>query len=193
MFFEKREVERVKTGVSLVCFSLSGLLLACSPAQLPTNSSTSSSAQPEQSVMNSTSTEPAAGQRLPITAQATIADRVIQLEVAQTPQQQATGLMYRPSLSGDRGMLFPFQQPRFASFWMKNVVIPLDMVFLYKGRVVAIEDSAPPCDTDPCPTYGPQTLVDQVLELRGGRASELGLKVGDRIKIQALQSAFAQP
>ena len=193
MFFEKREAERVKTGVSLGCFSLSGLLLACSPAQLPTNPSTPNSAQPEQSVMNSTSTEQATGQRLPITAQATIADRVIQLEVAQTPKQQATGLMYRPSLASDRGMLFPFQQPRFASFWMKNVMIPLDMVFLYQGRVVAIENSAPPCATEPCPTYGPQTLVDQVIELRGGRASELGLKVGDRIKIQTLQSASAQP
>lgn len=192
MFFEKREVEWVKTGVSLMCFSLSGLLLACSPAQLPTNSSTPNSAQPEQPVMT-TSTEQAAGQRLPITAQATIANRVIQLEVAQTPQQQATGLMYRPSLASDRGMLFPFQQPRFASFWMKNVVIPLDMVFLYQGKVVAIENSAPPCATEPCPTYGPQAPVDQVIELRGGRASELGLKVGDRIKIQTLQSASAQP
>lgn len=192
MFFEKREAEQVTTGVSLLCFSLSGLLLACSPAQLPTNSSTPNSAPLEQHVMT-TSTEQSAGQRLPITAQATIANRVIQLEVAQTPQQQATGLMYRPSLASDRGMLFPFQQPRFASFWMKNVVIPLDMVFLYQGKVVAIENSAPPCATEPCPTYGPPAPVDQVIELRGGLASELGLKVGDRIKIQTLQSASAQP
>lgn len=194
MFFAKHEAERVKVGVSGLCFSLSGLLLACSPAQLP-NPSSSTPQVPESQppAINTTMpSEPAAAQRLPITAQATIANQVIQLEVAKTPQQQATGLMYRSSLASDRGMLFAFQPPRFVGFWMKNVKIPLDMVFLYQGKVVAIQKSAPPCVAEPCPTYGPQSPVDQVIELRGGRASELGVKVGDRVKIQMLQSTPAR-
>jgi uncharacterized membrane protein (UPF0127 family) len=110
----------------------------------------------------------------------------IQLEVAQTPEQQAMGLMFRSELADDRGMLFPFDRPRFTRFWMRNVEIPLDMIFMNGDEVVAIADSVPPCTETPCPTYGPDVPVSQVIELRGGRAAELGLEVGDRITIQPL-------
>jgi uncharacterized protein len=95
------------------------------------------------------------------------------------------GLMFRPALPDDRGMLFPMNPPRQVQFWMRNVPVALDMVFLYEGKVKRIT-TAPPCPDDQmrCPTYGPITLVDQVLELRAGRAEELNLKVGDRITIQ---------
>ncbi|NEP16388.1 MAG: DUF192 domain-containing protein [Leptolyngbya sp. SIO4C1] len=127
------------------------------------------------------------GQILPITAQAAVGSEVIQLEVAQTAEQQATGLMYRTALADNRGMLFPFESPRRTAFWMKNVPIALDMVFLLNGRVQAIQAEAPPCATEPCPVYGPsRLLVDQVIELRGGRAAELGLEPGDRIEISSL-------
>jgi uncharacterized protein len=135
------------------------------------------------------------GQKLPITAIAEIAGKTIQLEVAKTPEQQATGLMFRESLAGDRGMLFPFENERIARFWMKNVPISLDMIFLNNNSIVGIAADAPPCQTDPCPVYGPETstdqviLVDQVLELRGGRAAELGLKTGDKINIKLLNSS----
>jgi len=69
---------------------------------------------------------------------------------------------------------------------MKNTKIPLDMVFLKDGEVKAIEANVPPCTTDPCPSYGPQTSIDQVIELRGGRAAELGLRVGDRVSVKFL-------
>jgi len=124
------------------------------------------------------------GQSLPIAAKVTIGDQVIQLEVAKSPNEQAIGLMYRSQLAPDRGMLFPFSPARQVSFWMKNVLINLDMVFLQNGKVVAIASNVPPCKTDPCPMYGPQEIVDQVIELRGGRAKELGLKPGDRLTIQ---------
>ncbi len=133
------------------------------------------------------------GQKLPISAQAIIAGRTIGLEVARTPQQQAMGLMYRTTLADDRGMLFPFEPPQPVSFWMKNVRIPLDMIFLRDGEVKAIAASVPPCTAEPCPTYGPPTAVNQVIELRGGRAAELGLKVGDRVKIKFLDSKRLQP
>lgn len=127
------------------------------------------------------------GQSLPVSAQATIGERLIGLEVARTRQQQATGLMGRTSLADDRGMLFEFKPPQSVSFWMKNVRIPLDMVFLKNGRVEAIASSVPPCSAEPCPTYGPDgTTIDQVIELRGGRAAELGLKVGETVKIRYL-------
>ena len=126
------------------------------------------------------------GQMLPITASAEIGGETINLEVAQTPEQQAIGLMFRESLADNRGMLFPFQQERTARFWMKNVSISLDMIFLNGDLVVGIAKDVPGCKLDPCPTYGPKALVDRVIELRGGRAEELGIEVGDKISIERL-------
>ena len=131
---------------------------------------------------------PKLGQTLPISAHAIIAGRKFELEVARTQQQQATGLMYRTSLADNRGMLFTFQSPRPARFWMKNTRIPLDMIFLRDGKVQAIASAVPPCNTTTCPTYGPNSAIDQVIELRGGLATEVGLKVGDQVKIKFLNS-----
>ncbi len=128
--------------------------------------------------------QPTAGQMLPITAKTTIDRQTIKLEVARTPQEQAIGLMFRESLQRDRGMLFPFESARIARFWMKNVSIPLDMVFLKGDRVVDIAINVPPCKTESCPVYGPDLLVDRVLELPGGKSQELGLKPGDKIVIE---------
>lgn len=133
------------------------------------------------------------GQTLPISAQAIIAGRIIELEVAQTQQQQATGLMYRITLPDNRGMLFSFDSPQPVRFWMKNVRIPLDMIFLKDGEVKAISASVPPCTAEPCPTYGPGTVVNQVIELRGGRAAELGVKVNDKVNIKFLDSRHLRP
>ncbi len=124
------------------------------------------------------------GQMLPLSAQINVANQVIQLEVARTAAQQEIGLMYRTELAKDRGMVFLFDSPRRVGFWMKNTLIPLDMVFLLKGKVQAISNNAQPCKADPCPIYGSNALVDQVIELRAGRAKELGLKQGDRILLQ---------
>lgn len=157
------------------------LLISCSqqtPAKVPhTNVS-----QTPASVNN-------LGQKLPISAVATIPDGTqIQLEVALTRQQQAMGLMYRPALPDNRGMLFTFPSPQPVNFWMKNVPVPLDMVFMRKGVIQYVEASAPPCEKEPCPTYGPRTLIDQVIELRSGRAAELGLKKGDKVTINSIES-----
>lgn len=129
------------------------------------------------------------GQMLPITATAEIGEATIQLEVAQTPEQQATGLMFRESLPDNRGMLFPFEFERTARFWMKNVPVSLDMIFLNGDRIVGIANNVPPCESNPCPVYGPEALVDKVIELRGGRAAELGIEVNDEISISLLNSS----
>jgi uncharacterized membrane protein (UPF0127 family) len=126
------------------------------------------------------------GQQLPIAATMTIGDDVIELEVAQSEEQQAMGLMYRTQLAPNRGMLFPFSPPRVARFWMKNTLIPLDMIFLYQGQIQAILPNVPPCHRDPCPVYGPFKEIDQVIELAEGQAKVLNLTVGDRLTIQSV-------
>lgn len=166
---------------------------AASPAQAPVSSETNpgsplSEEVPETSPMNRQLI--AQGQILPVTAEVQLGDQIIGLEVAQTPQQQAIGLMARASLADDRGMLFPFEPARPVSFWMKNVLIPLDMVFVYNGEIVAIASNVPPCETNPCPTYGPgQQAIDYVIELRGGLAEELGIEAGDPVEIEWLETS----
>ena len=167
-----------------------GLLVLGCAATPPATSSNPAVSSPAPVSSPSPAATPIAhaGQSLPITAQVVIGAQTIQLEVAKTPEQQAMGLMFRTELAPDRGMLFPFDPPRPVSFWMKNVAINLDMVFLRDGKVVDIASQVPPCTTDPCPVYGPAKTVeiDQVIELRGGRAAELGLKVGDRLVVKSL-------
>jgi uncharacterized membrane protein (UPF0127 family) len=89
-------------------------------------------------------------------------------------------------------MLFSFANPQPVKFWMKNVPVALDMVFIRNGVVQYIQASAPPCGIEPCPTYGPNVLIDQVIELRSGRAAELGLDKGDQVKIDFLTSEISQ-
>ncbi len=126
---------------------------------------------------------------LPLSAQVTIGENNILLEVAKTPAEQAQGLMFRTALSGDRGMLFQFPEPRIARFWMKNTLIPLDMIFLQDGKVKRIIANVPPCKADPCPSYGPMIdEVNQVLELRAGRAEELGLEVNQVLEFLPLEN-----
>ncbi|QMS90587.1 DUF192 domain-containing protein [Nostoc edaphicum CCNP1411] len=163
--------------LSLLSILLSIFLMGCSmptTAKPPSLTSGSQTPAPEN-----------LGQTLPISAKAIVPNgTTIKLEVAQTPEQQAMGLMYRPALPDDRGMLFGFPSAQPVSFWMKNVPVPLDMVFLQNGVVKYIQASAPPCTSQPCPTYGPNTPIDKVIELRSGRAAELNLKVGDTVKIE---------
>ncbi len=132
---------------------------------------------------------PTGGQILPVEATVAIGSQVIYLEVARTPGQQQIGLMFRQFVGSQCGMLFPFDPPRPVGFWMKNVPIFLDMVFLRDGVVREIAADVPPCMQEPCPLYGPREPIDRVIELAGGRAAELGLAVGDRLTIQPLAEA----
>ena len=107
------------------------------------------------------------------------------IEIASTTEEIERGLMYRKSLCQTCGMLFNFPASQKLSFWMKNTLIPLDMVFVSNGVVKYIGAQIQPCPADPCPSYGPEPKVDidGVIELASGRAAELRLKVGDRLKI----------
>ena len=102
------------------------------------------------------------------------------VEVARTPEQQAQGLMNRQSLERVCGMIFPFQTERVASFWMKNTLIPLDLIFIRAdGTITNIEANTVPLSEEPVVSFEP---VMAVLEISGGRSAELGIKPGDKVK-----------
>ena len=101
------------------------------------------------------------------------------VEVARTPEEQAHGLMDRQSLAPDRGMIFPYEPPQPVGFWMKNTLIPLDMIFVAPGgRILRIEANTVPLSLDP---VGSGDAVEAVLEIAGGRSAELGIAAGDQI------------
>lgn len=167
---------------------LSALVLGagCGPTPSTTEPPSTTGNAPSTPTATETPMADPRGQQLAVTAVTTLGGEEIFLEVAVTPQQQALGLMYRDALPDDRGMLFPLGRPRPVSFWMKNVPVALDMVFVYQEQIVGLAE-APPCTADPCPTYGPgNQLVDHVIELRAGRAADLGLAVGDEVVIREL-------
>jgi uncharacterized protein len=168
-----------------IAFCVAGLLaglMACAPTpakDAPTAAPRPAPTAPTSSGFGFTQS----GQILPITANTVLGGKTIKLEVARTPEQQTMGLMFRPALPDDQGMLFPFRPARPVSFWMRNVPVALDMVFLYRGHIVSVSSQVPPCTTPICPTYGPGSTVDNVIELRAGRAVELGLKPKDAVTI----------
>ncbi len=104
------------------------------------------------------------------------------VEVAADAISQEHGLMYRHDLAADAGMLFDFHQEARVSFWMKNTPLPLDMVFIRAdGTVSSVEPNAVPFSTASIPSGEP---VRAVLEINGGRAHDLGIKPGDRVRAQ---------
>jgi uncharacterized membrane protein (UPF0127 family) len=101
------------------------------------------------------------------------------VEIARTPQEQAQGLMHRQSLAPDRGMIFPYEPPQPVGFWMKNTLIPLDMIFIRAdGTIGRIAENTVPMSLEMVPSVEP---VVAVLEIAGGRSRELGIKAGDRV------------
>ncbi|QNO25689.1 DUF192 domain-containing protein [Sphingopyxis sp. OPL5] len=110
---------------------------------------------------------------IPLTIKAPDKTHVFTVEVARTPEEQAKGLMFRTSLPEGGGMLFPFEKPRFASFWMKNTLIPLDMLFIRAdGSIDRIAENTIPENLEPVVSGGE---VSAVLELAGGTAAKLGI------------------
>jgi uncharacterized membrane protein (UPF0127 family) len=102
-----------------------------------------------------------------------------QVEIAATPAEQKRGLMFRQSLAPDRGMLFTYAKPQPAAFWMKNTLIPLDILYVApNGRVLSIARNARPHDETPIASGG---LILGVLEIAGGRAAQLGILPGDKV------------
>lgn len=102
------------------------------------------------------------------------------VELADNDASRARGMMFRTSMSPDAGMLFDFRQEQMASFWMRNTLIPLDMLFIKAdGTILNIHQRAIPGDETGINSAGP---VRAVLELNGGTVSRLGIKPGDKIQ-----------
>ncbi|MBD3415447.1 MAG: hypothetical protein GF421_13600 [Candidatus Aminicenantes bacterium] len=107
---------------------------------------------------------------------------VIHAELAVTDQERQLGLMFRDAINEDQGMLFIFERESVHSFWMKNMKISIDILWLDKDkRIVHIEKNVPPCQTQDCPSYDPGVLSKYVLEIKAGLAEEYELKLYDKV------------
>ena len=107
----------------------------------------------------------------------------IMAELAVTEAERARGLMFREKVQADQGMLFVFEEEGIQSFWMKNTLVPLDILWLGRDRrVIYIAADVPPCEADPCPSYGPNIPVAFVLELKAGECRVRGIQPGDRLE-----------
>ncbi|HEX2833643.1 MAG TPA: DUF192 domain-containing protein [Thermoanaerobaculia bacterium] len=107
---------------------------------------------------------------------------VFALEVVADEEQRAQGLMFRDYLRPNTGMLFVFPSDGEYSFWMKNTLIPLDMLWIDVNKnVVHVKHDVPPCRVDDCPSYSPGASARYVLELAAGEAKKHNLKAGDKL------------
>jgi uncharacterized membrane protein (UPF0127 family) len=117
---------------------------------------------------------------VPLTIRSGAKTHAFRVEVARSDEEQERGLMFRTEMGEDEGMIFPEKPPRPAVFWMKNTVIPLDIIFIGPDhRILNIAANAIPYDESPLPSNGPASAV---LELNGGRAAQLGIAPGDKVK-----------
>lgn len=121
------------------------------------------------------------------TASVMVAGHRFGVELAVTPAAQEHGLMERTSMPATHGMLFVFPQSAPLTFWMKNTLIPLDMLFFDdQQRLVAIQANAQPCKADPCRLYPSGVPARYVLELNAGTAARIGARQGDVMTISGL-------
>lgn len=154
---------------SLIAFCLAAVLAGCR-AEPASNASEPPAAR----------TAPSGLELVPLTVESGGRVHRFTVEVARTADQQAQGLMHRERLGNGEGMIFPFPSPRPASFWMRNTLIPLDMIFIREdGTIARIAANTVPHSERPESSGEP---VAAVLELRGGRAAELGIREGDRVR-----------
>ena len=106
------------------------------------------------------------------------------VQVADTEETRETGLMFVRRMPADRGMVFKFPQAGEQAFWMRNTLIPLDIIYVGpNGRIVSIAKRAKPQDETPLPSHG---AANGVLEINGGLADKLGIAVGDRVSDPAI-------
>ncbi len=106
-------------------------------------------------------------------------------EFATDAPSREHGLMMRTTLAPDHSMLFVFSQAAPQAFWMKNTLIPLDILYFDTDRrLVSMQLDVPPCKADPCPLYPSDAPARYVLELSAGTARRIGAKTGDELKIE---------
>lgn len=151
---------------------LAAAIAACSPQ--------AAEQVPEQTAMATENVHPISGlEIIPVTVTTSTGTHVIQAELADTIEAQQRGLMFRNEMGPDEGMIFPYEEPEVLSFWMRNTVLPLDLIFIDENRtVINIGDGIP---------YNEVSVVADregiaVLELIAGRSEELGIAPGDSVE-----------
>ena len=167
----------------LAAFAVAAALLACraeSAANVSQPVQTRAAAtEPASPAPAPPRTSPAGLDLVPLEVRSATGTHRFTVEVARTPDQQAQGLMFRASLAADEGMIFPFPTLRPASFWMRNTLIPLDMIFIRAdGTIARIAANTVPHSEESVTSGEP---VAAVLEIKGGRAAELAISEGDRV------------
>ncbi|NTV30574.1 DUF192 domain-containing protein [candidate division WWE3 bacterium] len=107
------------------------------------------------------------------------------VEVANTPIKREEGLMNKERLDSNKGMLFTYDQPQLMTFWMKNTLIPLDLIVINNNKVVDIIESMEPCtDQTSCTIYKSKVSGDKAMEINGGLVEKLNIAIGDTISIE---------
>lgn len=151
------------------------------PALLPTAACSKGGQSVENAALSQPVLHPESGLTvIPLTVKSGGKVHTFRVEVAATDAQQEKGLMFRTRMGADEGMIFPENPPRRPAFWMRNTVIPLDIIFIGTDhRILNIAANAVPYDETPLPAAGPSSGV---LELNGGRAAQLGIKPGDKVE-----------
>jgi uncharacterized membrane protein (UPF0127 family) len=149
------------------------LALACAQRTAPAPATTTSSASAQRIVLPD--------------------NYAVAVEVASDDETRSQGLMYRDHLAGDRGMIFLFAQAGEYPFWMKNTLIPLDMIWIdSQHRIVHIAHDVQPCKADPCPNYPPHAQASSVLELAAGVAAKHHLADGNVLRFEGLDSVVVR-
>jgi uncharacterized membrane protein (UPF0127 family) len=108
----------------------------------------------------------------------------INVEIAATQAERERGLMYRSNLDTNQGMLFVYADLGQRSVWMKNTLLPLDVIFLdADGRILSLLNNLPPCQKDPCPIYDSNTAAKYMVEINTGFIEQNQLKIGQKLRI----------
>ncbi len=116
-----------------------------------------------------------------------INETCFEIEIRDDDEERAEGLMNREKLDNNKGMLFVFDGSSKYSFWMKNTLIPLDIIWINENLEIAwIAENVNPCEEDPCPSYIPQDQAKYVLEINGGLSEKYGFKVDDKVELKLL-------
>ncbi len=156
----------------LAALALALTMAACSPQ--------AAEQVPETTAAAVDDTRSAAGlEIIPVTVTTASGTHVIQTEVAATFEEKQRGMMFRTEMGADEGMIFPYDEPEMLGFWMRNTVLPLDIIFIDEDRtVINIADGIPYNEES---VYSDREAI-AVLELIGGRSEELGIEAGDSIE-----------
>ena len=164
---------RSRQGITLL---IAILMLACTKPQPATVSPAT------------TTTTPAKGPRIVFPD-----DYAVRVEIAADDETRQQGLMYRDRLPEATGMIFIFAKPDEYPFWMKNTLIPLDMVWIDANhRIAHVAHDVPPCQADPCPSYPPNAISSYVLELAAGVAAKHHLANGQVLRFEGLDHVIVR-